>query len=56
MKYIKEYYDDNKGWIKEEISKEQAIFELGKYYKNEKELVEIPCYYRTMYGGIEVIE
>ncbi len=56
MKYYKESYTDDGKEIREEISKEQAIVELGKWYKNAEVCAELPCYYRTMFGGIEVTE
>jgi hypothetical protein len=56
MTYYKEFYSDNGEWVKEEITKEKAIDEISKYYTNAESLAEVPCYYRTMYGGVEVIE
>lgn len=56
-KYFVENYDDEKGeWVKREITKEEAIAEISKYYNNAEECVEMACYYRTMFGGVEVVE
>lgn len=56
MKYYKESLNDLNEFVSEEISKEQAIEELSYHYKNAEECVELPCYYRTPFGGINVIE
>lgn len=57
MKYFAEHYDDERGeWVREEITREKAVFEIGKYYNNAEECAELPCYYRTMFGGIDVVK
>lgn len=57
MKYVIDRYNDERGeWERAEITKEQAIAEIGKYYNNPEQCAELPCYYRTMFGGVEVVQ
>ena len=56
MKYYKEYYDDeNRVLVREEITREKAIYYLNDDYKKPEELVEMPWFYRTIFGGIDVV-
>lgn len=56
-KYFVEYYDlERAEWVRNEVTKEKAIFEIGKYYNNAEQCAEMPCYYRTPFGGVEVVE
>lgn len=56
MKYFVDRYDEERGeWVREEITKEKAISVLANYYNKPEDLVELPCYYRTMFGGVEVV-
>ena len=57
MKYYAEFYNEERAeWVREEITREKAVFEIGKYYNNAEECAELPCYYRTMFGGIDVVK
>lgn len=57
MKYYHEFWNDERGeFEREEITKEQAIEKLGNGYKNPEQCAEIPCYYRLMFGGVEVVQ
>lgn len=57
MKYFKETWNEEKrNWEKKEISKEEAEYILEGYYNNVDMLIDIPMYYRTMFGGIEITE
>lgn len=56
MKYFLEGLNDNNEFERTEINKTEAIRRLSNFYKNVEELVETPCYYRTMFGGVEVVE
>lgn len=56
MKYFADRYDDKRGeWVRKEITKEKAISMLSDHYNKPEDLVELPCYYRTMFGGVEVV-
>lgn len=57
MKYFAEHYNDERGeWVREEITKEEAIIKISTCYNNAEECAETPCYYRTMFGGVDVVE
>jgi len=56
MKYYHEHYNDKDEFVREEITKSQAIIELGYHYNNPEQCAEMPCYYRTMFGGVDVVE
>jgi hypothetical protein len=57
MKYYIDTYNDTLGeWERLEITEIEALDEIGKYYTNANELIKIPCYYRTLWGGVEVVE
>lgn len=56
MKYQKEYYDENvSAWVCKDIDKKEAVWRLSCFYDNPEELAETPAYYRTYWGGVEVI-
>lgn len=59
MKYYHEFWGEENGkgiWKREEVTKEIAIMLLDHYYFNPCKLVNIPCYYRLPFGGVEVVE
>lgn len=57
MKYYYEHLtDDNKPeWVREEISKETAILLLDHCYNHPCKIINVPCYYRLPWGGVEVV-
>ena len=59
MKYYHEFWGEENGkgvWKREEVTKETAIMLLDHAYNEPCKLVNIPCYYRLMFGGVDVVE
>ncbi len=59
MKYYHEFWSDENGkeeLKRAEVTKETAIMLLSDGYNEPCKLVDIPCYYRLMFGGVEVVE
>ena len=57
MKYFTDVWNDAKlDYDRKEITKEEAEKILWDYYNNADQCAETPCYYRTMFGGVEVTE
>lgn len=57
MKYFKEWFDEeSREWKREQITKASAKKILKWHYNNVEQIVETPCYYRTPFCNIEIIE
>lgn len=56
MKYFYEHYNDDNEMVNEEVSKTRAEELLSSGYNNIQDIINMPCYYRLMFGGVEIIE